>query len=115
VESVSSPVSANESTSAVSDSGIAERQRVAISTENKFEVARNWSLVSSRELLTVTSYVDAKDTVNNWCVGQIVEEYVDNGTVKVHFEGWSERHDVILKKNSNKMGPFRQHTSGYTG
>ena len=78
-------------------------------------MARNWSLQSARELLTVTQFVDAKDQVNNWCVAQVSEESVDNGTVKLHFEGWSERHDVILRKNSNKMAPFRSHTFGYTG
>ena len=59
--------------------------------------------------------MDAKDAVNNWCVAQVVEEYVDSGTVKIHFEGWSDRHDVVLKKNSNKMAPFRSQTRGYTG
>ena len=79
------------------------------------EIARNWSLLSSRELLTTHTYVDAKDTVNNWCVGQVVEENIDAGTVKVHFEGWSDRHDAVFKKNSNKMAPFRSQTAGYTG
>ena len=59
--------------------------------------------------------MDAKDTVNNWCVGQVVEENIDAGTVKVHFEGWSDRHDAVFKKNSNKMAPFRSQTAGYTG
>jgi len=63
----------------------------------------------------VTNFVDAKDSVNNWCVGQIVEENVDHGTVKVRFEGWSDKHDVVLKKNSNKLAPFRTQTMGYTG
>ena len=76
---------------------------------------RNWSLLSDRELLTVTNYIDAKDTVNNWCVGQVIEENVDQGTIKVHFEGWSERHDIIIKKNSNKIALFRSQTRGYTG
>ena len=89
--------------------------QVAQSTENKFDKARNWSLLSARELLQVTNYVDAKDQVNNWCVGQVSEENVDAGTVKIHFEGWSERHDAVLKKNSNKMAPFRSMTHGYTG
>ena len=84
-------------------------------TPNRFELVRNWNLLSGRELLTVQNFVDAKDSVNNWCVGQIVEENVDQGTVKVHFEGWSDRHDVTLRKNSNKMAPFRTQTFGYTG
>ena len=79
------------------------------------ELARNWTLLSSREQLSVGSFVDAKDTVNNWCMAQIVEENVDQQMVKVHFEGWSERYDVIIKKNSNKMAPFRSQTRGYTG
>ena len=88
---------------------------IAVPTENKFELARNWNLLSSRDLLTASNYVDAKDSVNNWCAAQIIEENVDQGTIKIHFEGWSDRHDVVIKKNSNKMAPFRSQTRGYTG
>ena len=88
-------------------SDASEKLLIAGSTLNKMEIARNWSLLSSRDLLTAHTYADAKDTVNNWCVGQVVEENIDQGTVKVHFEGWSDRHDAVFKKNSNKMAPFR--------
>ena len=80
---------------------------IAPSAEKKHELARNWTLLSSQELLASQNFVDAKDSVNNWCVAQIMEYPDDTGYVKLHFEGWSERHDVILKKNSNKMAPFR--------
>ena len=88
---------------------------VAPSAEKKHELARNWTLLSSQELLAAQNFVDAKDSVNNWCVAQIQEYPDDTGYVKLHFEGWSERHDVIIKKNSNKMAPFRSQTVGYTG
>ena len=59
--------------------------------------------------------MDAKDEVNNWCVAEIVDENIDNGVVKLSFEGWSSKHDTILRKSSTKMAPFRSHTRGYTG
>ena len=71
--------------------------------------------MSDPDLLQVTAFVDAKDEVNNWCVGQVSEVNVDRGTVRIHFEGWSERYDVELRKNSSKMAPFRSQTRGYTG
>jgi hypothetical protein len=39
----------------------------------------------------------------------------DQRTVKLHFEGWSNRYDIEVKRNSNKMAPFRAFSFGYTG
>ena len=88
---------------------------VAKETANKFELAKKYSLFSAPEALKVQSFVDAKDQVNNWCVAYVIEENFDNNTVKLHFEGWSARFELVLKRNSNKMAPFRSHTRGYTG
>jgi hypothetical protein len=63
----------------------------------------------------VDSYVDAKDQVNNWCVAQVVDADHDQRTVKLHFEGWSSRYDIEVKRNSTKIAPFRTYSIGYTG
>lgn len=82
---------------------------------DRAERAKNFNLAADHALLKVQTYVDAKDQVNNWCVAQVVEQNIDDGTVRLRFEGWSLRYDVVLKKNSTKMAPFRSHTFGYTG
>ena len=38
-------------------------------------------------------YIDAQDTVNTWCLGQIVE--VDQRIIKVHYDGWSSKWDMV--------------------
>ena len=46
------------------------------------------------------AYVDCKDTVNNWCVGQIVDYNENNGMIKVHFEGWTPRYDEVSSNHT---------------
>ena len=36
-------------------------------------------------------YIDAKDTVSQWCLGQITE--VSDSRIKIHFDGWASRWD----------------------
>lgn len=38
-------------------------------------------------------FLDAQDTVNSWCLAQIVN--IDNKNLNVHFDGWSNRWDVV--------------------
>ncbi len=38
-------------------------------------------------------FIDAQDTVNMWCLGKIVE--VENRNVKVHYDGWSSKWDMV--------------------
>jgi hypothetical protein len=40
-------------------------------------------------------YIDAKDTVNHWCVAQIKDIDHEKNTVKIHFEGWTQRYDEV--------------------
>ena len=40
-------------------------------------------------------YIDAKDTLNKWCVAQIVDVDDIHNTVKLHFEGWAARYDEV--------------------
>ena len=41
------------------------------------------------------TYIDCKDSVNNWCLGKILERSNDNRTIKVNFEGWSHKWDEV--------------------
>ena len=38
-------------------------------------------------------FIDAQDTVNTWCLGQIVE--VDQRMLRVHYDGWSSKWDMV--------------------
>ena len=38
-------------------------------------------------------FIDAQDTVNTWCLGQITE--VDQRNIRIHFDGWSPKWDVV--------------------
>jgi len=67
------------------------------------------------DYLAVDTYVDAKDSINNWCVGQVKNVNPADKTVQINFEGWSTKYDIEIKRYSNKIAPFRTHTFGYTG
>ncbi len=60
--------------------------------ENKFLQAKNYNPFPDYKL---SNYIDAKDTLNEWCVGQIVDTDEKKNLFKVHFEGWSSRHDEV--------------------
>ena len=60
-------------------------------------------------------YVDAKDSIGKWCVGQIVELDESSNVARVHYDGWSERHDEYVSLLSDKIAPFRYFTTNYTG
>ena len=45
----------------------------------------------------------------------MADEKVEDGYIKLHFEGWSARYETRVKQNSNKIAPFRSHTRGYSG
>jgi len=60
-------------------------------------------------------YLDAKDTVNNWCVAQIKNVNPAEKTIQIKFDGWSSKYDIEIKRYSTKIAPFRTHTVGYTG
>ncbi len=61
--------------------------------DNKFTLAKNYNYQADYHL---NNYIDSKDSVNLWCVGQIVDVDEDKNQIKVHFEGWSNRYDEVL-------------------
>jgi hypothetical protein len=40
-------------------------------------------------------FLDAKDSVNNWCVARIIDHDLQNYKIKIHFDGWSPRYDEV--------------------
>lgn len=39
-------------------------------------------------------FIDAQDSVNLWCLGQIAQ-FTDSKTMRVHFDGWSSKWDLV--------------------
>jgi hypothetical protein len=39
--------------------------------------------------------IDAKDTVDNWCVATVLK--TDSYEAKVNFDGWSSRYDEVIE------------------
>ena len=64
----------------VEDLPLSERNKLAEAC-NPFEgIAPGW-------------LIDAKDTVDNWCLGNVLR--VDSGDVQVNYDGWSSKYDFV--------------------
>ena len=59
--------------------------------------------------------MDAKDSVNNWCVAKIVNHDLLHNNLSIHFDGWSPRYDKTQRITSSRIAQFRKYTQGYTG
>jgi len=58
------------------------------------------------------TYVDAKDSMSNWCVGQIIDLSTESDFIKVRFDGWSSKWNEGYKSTSAKIAPFRKFSRG---
>ena len=65
--------------------------------------------------VTENSYVDSKDTVNNWWVAKTLSVDAGKEELYLHFDGWSTKYDEAIMFLSSKLEPFRMITKGYTG
>jgi hypothetical protein len=63
--------------------------------------------------LEVNMYVDAVDTVNKWCLAQIIQR--DQFGVTCHYDGWSTKWDAHHRYNNYKVTAFRRFSKLYTG
>lgn len=62
----------------------------------------------------IGNYCDALDETKNWCVGEVLDR--QNDQLKIHFEGWSSKHDIpVFLGKIKKTDHFRKYTKGYTG
>jgi len=41
------------------------------------------------------TYVDCKDSVNAWCVAKILERCDDDCTIRINFDGWSQKWNEV--------------------
>jgi hypothetical protein len=53
------------------------------------------------------SFIDAKDSVNRWCVAIVRARNDATRRVKVRFDGWNGSWDVTYSIDSSKVAPFR--------
>lgn len=58
-------------------------------------------------------FIDAMDTVQKWCLAQV--SLSQELGARIHFDGWSSKHDCNYRWNSYKIAPFRKYSRGYTG
>lgn len=64
----------------VEDLPLAERVKIAEAV-NPFEgIAPGW-------------FIDAKDTVDNWCVANVLK--VEGGDIVINYDGWSPKYDMV--------------------
>lgn len=58
--------------------------------EKKLEVLKKYN---PYEKYDDGRFIDAQDSVNTWCLGQITE--VEGKNIRIHFDGWSTKWDVV--------------------
>jgi len=63
--------------------------------------------------LELGTWVDGLDSINQWMAATVTE--IDGNMVKLHFDGWSDKWDELLRISSYKISPFRKHSVGYAG
>lgn len=66
-------------------------------------------------MLGLHQFIDARDSVNTWCVAQIVEVNNEAQTITIHYDGWSDKYNMTVPKKTSKIGPFRSQCKGYSG
>ena len=60
-------------------------------------------------------FIDAKDTVNAWCMAKVIQQDSQKSAIKVRYDGWSEKWDQTFSTRSSQIAPFRRHSELYTG
>ena len=68
-----------------------------------------------RNFLAKGTYLDAKDSMSNWCVALIENSPgPDSEILQVRFDGWTTRWNEKYKITSTKIAPFRKFSRGMT-
>jgi hypothetical protein len=70
---------------------------------------------SSLGKFQVGDQLDALDTRNLWLEAEVVDINPDIGQIYIHYTGWSQRWDIWISESSERIGPYRSHTTGPTG
>lgn len=37
--------------------------------------------------------IDAKDSVNSWCVAEVIKK--EGNEITINYDGWSSKHDIV--------------------
>lgn len=61
-----------------------------MSLDKKIEILKKYN---PADYYKEGTWIDAQDTVNAWCLAKIMQ--IENRSVNVHFDGWSNRWDVV--------------------
>lgn len=48
-----------------------------------------------KDAIDVDRFIDAKDSVNNWCLAKIVKVVEADSSLEVRFDGWSYRYNEV--------------------
>lgn len=48
-----------------------------------------------KDFLSKGTYIDAKDSANNWCVAIILEVFSKEEKVMIRFDGWAEKWNEV--------------------
>lgn len=67
----------------VEELSLADRIKLSESVDYFANIAPGW-------------YIDAKDSVNVWCVAEVLD--VIGNEIKINFDGWSNRYDEVTIK-----------------
>ncbi len=67
-------------TKRVEELPLAERVKLAESVDVHKDIAAGW-------------LIDGRDTINNWCVCDVLK--VEEGAVKVRYDGWGTKYDEV--------------------
>jgi len=67
------------------------------------------SQISFKMTELIEYYIDAKDTINTWCVAQIIEHDLANERITIHFDGWSDRYNEVSFNFANQNIIERAH------
>jgi hypothetical protein len=63
-------------------------------------MAKNYNFLAD---LKHSDYIDCKDTVNHWCVGEVIDVDPDKNMIKIHFEGWTNRYDEVWSSSKQNF------------
>lgn len=49
-----------------------------------------------KDFLTKGTLIDAKDSMNNWCVAKIIEFFPKEERVYIRYDGWAEKWNDVF-------------------
>lgn len=60
-------------------------------------------------------FIDAKDSMNDWCVGIVMDISYESRSITVTMDGWGDKCNTTYPFKTSKLAPFRKMTKPYTG